>query len=131
MTKGKLWSPELEKALRDLVAAKTSLGVIAKKLGKPVEAVRVKVRRFGLEVVDQWKKNSCSSTTAAVLVLPKELFSVEEVLKELHAAVVGWRLVIRRVRMMMCFGRLRWLCMRLVRCRQSRFWRLCLGDCVG
>jgi hypothetical protein len=34
MTKGKPWSPELEKDLRDLIAAKTSLSVIAKKLGK-------------------------------------------------------------------------------------------------
>ncbi len=88
MTKGKPWSPELEKELKDLVAAKTSLAVIAKKLDKPEEAVRVKIRRLGLEVVDQRKKVRCSTTTAE-LVLPKELFSVEEVLKELHAAVIG------------------------------------------
>ena len=42
--KGKPWSPELEKELSDLVAAKTSLSVIAEKLGKPVDAVRVKIR---------------------------------------------------------------------------------------
>jgi len=88
MTKGKPWSPELEKALSDLVAAKTSLAVIAKKLGKPEEAVRVKIRRLGLEVVDQRKKIS-RSTTSTDLVLPEELFSVEEILKELHAAVMG------------------------------------------
>jgi hypothetical protein len=35
MTKGKPWSSELEKELCGLVAAKTSLAVIAKKLGKP------------------------------------------------------------------------------------------------
>ena len=58
-------------------------------MGKPEEAVRVKIRRLGLEVVDPRKKISCSTTTTAELVLPKELFSVEEVLKELHAAVVG------------------------------------------
>ena len=88
MTKGKPWSPELEKMLIDFVATNTSLSVIAKKLGKPEEAVRMKIRRLGLEVVDQRKKFRCS-TTNAELVLPEELFSVEEVLKELHAAVLG------------------------------------------
>jgi hypothetical protein len=87
VTKGKPWSLELEKELRDLVDANTSLSVIAEKLGKPEEAVRIKIRRLGLEVVDK-KKISCSTTTAE-LVLPKELFSVEEILKELHAAVLG------------------------------------------
>ena len=87
MTKGKPWSSELEKELSDLVAVKTSLAVIAKKLGKPEEAVRVKIRRLGLEVVEH-KKIVCSTTTAQ-LVLPKELFSVEDVMKELHAAVMG------------------------------------------
>ena len=57
-------------------------------MGKPEEAVRIKIRRLGLEVVDQRKKVRWSTTTAE-LVLPKELFSVEEVLKELHAAVMG------------------------------------------
>jgi hypothetical protein len=88
MTKGKPWSPELEKELIDLVEAKTSLSVIATKLGKPEEAVRIKIRRLGLEVVDPRKKIECSTTTAE-LVLPEALFSVEEVLKELHAAVMG------------------------------------------
>jgi hypothetical protein len=88
VTKGKPWSIELVKELRNLVEAKTSLTVIAEKLGKPEEAVRIKVRRLGLEVVDQRKKFRCSTTTAE-LVLPEELFSVEEVLKELHAAVLG------------------------------------------
>jgi hypothetical protein len=50
--------------------------------------VRIKVRRLGLEVVDRRKKFKCSTTTAE-LVLPEELFSVEEILKELHAAVLG------------------------------------------
>lgn len=88
MTKGKPWSPELEKELCSLVNAKTSIVAIAKKLGKPEEAVRVKIRRLGLEVVDPNKKFKRTTTTAE-LELPKELFSVEEVLKELHAAVMG------------------------------------------
>jgi hypothetical protein len=88
MTKGKPWSSELEGELKVLVAAKTSNAVIAKKLGKPEEAVRIKIRRLGLEVVDRRKKFRCSTTTAE-LVLPEELFSVEEILKEIHAAVMG------------------------------------------
>jgi len=91
MTKGKPWSPELEKELSNLVNAKTSLAAIAKKLGKPEEAVRVKIRRLGLEVVDPNKKVRRTTTTTE-LELPKELFSVEEVLKELHAAVMGLKM---------------------------------------
>jgi hypothetical protein len=68
---------------------KKPLPVIAEILGRSLEAVRVKIRRLGLVVVDRKKKNSCSTTTAAKLVLPNELFSVEEVIKELHAAVAG------------------------------------------
>ena len=49
----------------------------------------VKIRRLGLVVVDREKNNFCSTTTTAQLVLPSELFSVEEVMKELHAAVAG------------------------------------------
>jgi hypothetical protein len=56
LTKGKPWSAELEKQLRDLVESKTSLSAISKLLGKPEEAVRQKIRRLGLEVVEH-KKN--------------------------------------------------------------------------
>ncbi|MCW4024940.1 MAG: hypothetical protein NWF01_07900 [Candidatus Bathyarchaeota archaeon] len=83
MTKGKPWSPEQEKQLKDLVDAKASLAVIAKKLGKPEEAVRQKMRRLGLEVVDR-KKIICSTTSQK---LPAELPSVEEMLGKLVAAV--------------------------------------------
>ena len=84
--KGKPWSLELEKELTDLVAANTSLNVIAKKLGKPKEAVRQKIRRLGLEVVVQ-KKIVCSTTSN--LVMPQELPSVEETLKKLSAALTA------------------------------------------
>ena len=87
--KGKVWTLEQEKQLKKLVEEKASLPAIAETLGKSLEAVRSKAKRLGLVDDDQKKKNLCSSTTTAVLVLPKELFSVEEVLKELHAAVVG------------------------------------------
>jgi DNA-binding Lrp family transcriptional regulator len=84
--KGKPWSLELEKELTDLVAANTSLNVIAKKLGKPEEAVRQKIRRLGLEVVVQ-KKIVCSTTSN--LVMPQELPSVEETVKKLSAALTA------------------------------------------
>ncbi len=89
--KGKPWSLEEEKQLKDLVAAKTSLPVIAKNLNKPEEAVRQKIRRLGLEVVEH-KKIICSTTSQK---LPDELPSVEEMLKKLVAAVCdlekpGW-----------------------------------------
>ena len=50
--KGKPWSVEEEKQLRSLVEAKLPLVVVAAKLQKPDEAVRQKIRRLGLEVVE-------------------------------------------------------------------------------
>jgi hypothetical protein len=85
MVKGKPWEPEQEKRLKELVNAKTPLTVIAKSLGKPEEAVRQKIRRLGLEVVEQ-KKIICSTTSQK---LPAELPSIEEMLKKLVAAVIG------------------------------------------
>jgi hypothetical protein len=87
IVKGKPWSPELEKELTDLVAVKTSLFVIAKKLGKPEEAVRQKIRRLGLEVVEQ--KRIVCSTTSSELTMPQELPSVEQALKTLSAALTA------------------------------------------
>jgi ribonucleotide monophosphatase NagD (HAD superfamily) len=87
--RGKSWLPGEEKRLRELIGDKKPLTVIAETLGKSMEAVRVKIRRLGLVVVDREKNNFCSTTTTARLVLPSELFSVEEVMKELHAAVAG------------------------------------------
>jgi hypothetical protein len=71
MTNGKPWSPELERELRDLVAANTSLAVISKKLGKPEEAVRVKIRRLGLEVVDPRKKITVQQLLLRSLFCPR------------------------------------------------------------
>jgi hypothetical protein len=82
--KGKPWSVEEEKQLRSLVEAKLPLGVVAMKFQKPEEAVRQKIRRLGLEVVEQ-QRSVCSTTSR--LVLPEELPSVEEALKMLAAAL--------------------------------------------
>jgi len=81
--KGKPWSIEEESALKQLVTAGHPLETIAEKLGKPDEAVRQKIRRLGLEVVDQ---NRSVWSTTSKLILPKELPSIEEALKLLADA---------------------------------------------
>ena len=60
--RGRSWTADEEGKLRKLVEDKLSLEVIAGSLGMSVEAVRVKVRRLGLVVVDQEKKILCSTT---------------------------------------------------------------------
>jgi len=81
--KGKRWAREQEKKLQELIKAKLSLERIAKELGLSLEAVRMKVRRLGLEVVDQTNLQ-WSTTTCA---LPTELLTVEQVLLSLARAV--------------------------------------------
>jgi hypothetical protein len=76
--------PSIGEALKGLVEAKTPLSVIAKKLGVSEQSVRAKIRRLGLVVEEEQRKNVCSSS----LVLPEELPSVEEQLKRLELEVV-------------------------------------------
>jgi len=83
VTKGKPWTRKQEKELRRLVGAKDALLVIAVKLDKSPEAIRKKIERLGLEVVDQ-KKNSRTTTS---LKIPEELPTVEETLKMLAGAL--------------------------------------------
>jgi hypothetical protein len=68
VTKGKPWTRKQEKELRRLAGAKDALLVIAAKLDKSPEAIRKKIKRLGLEVVDH-KKNSRTTTS---LKIPKE-----------------------------------------------------------
>jgi hypothetical protein len=63
MVKGKPWSVEEEKQLKDLVEAKNSVSVIAKKLGKTSDAVVQKCYRLGLEVEGVKKKKSAPSSS--------------------------------------------------------------------
>ena len=80
--RGKPWTVEEEKQLKDLVAAKTPQKVIAKLLHKRTTAVAMKVQRLGIiEVVVDDEKNN--STTTTKLSLPAELPSVEDALKML------------------------------------------------
>jgi hypothetical protein len=85
--KGKPWTVEEEKMLRQMVEAHKSVGVIAKSLGKTLESIRMKIRRLGLEEVDQPKSERSTSTSA--IVLPKELPTIEETLQMFNAALEG------------------------------------------
>jgi hypothetical protein len=68
--------------LRKLVQDRDPLDVIAAKLRKSPEAVRKKIERLGLEVVDP---KGLRTTTS--LKIPKELPTVEETLKMLAGAL--------------------------------------------
>jgi hypothetical protein len=81
--KGKPWTPKQEKELRRLVRVKEGLDVVAIKLDKSPEAIRKKIKKLGLEVVDH-KKNSRTTTS---LKIPEELPTVEETLKMLAGAL--------------------------------------------
>jgi len=83
--KGKPWTREQEKQLRELVDSRESLEVIASKIGKSRAAIKMKMQRLGLEVVV--RKPTDSRTTTSKLVLPVELPTVEEALKMLAGAL--------------------------------------------
>jgi hypothetical protein len=74
MTRGKTWTNEEEKLLRKMLGSGTSINIIAEKLGRQVDAVRMKIVRLGLSNVVE---RSYRTTT---LEIPDDLPSVEEVL---------------------------------------------------
>jgi len=86
MTKGKPWTPEEEKQLKQMLQANKSVRTIAKTLGKTRECIRMKIARLGLEVVVASEHQPITTTQ---LVLPTELPSVEETLKKLAAALTA------------------------------------------
>src|SRR5512134_2235228 len=83
--KGKPWTVEEEKQLKQMLAENRSVRVIAKALGKTRDCVRIKIARLGLEVVVQGEKSARTTTTN--LTLPAELPSVEEQMKVSAAAM--------------------------------------------
>jgi predicted DNA-binding protein YlxM (UPF0122 family) len=85
MPKGKPWTNEREKQLRDFVKAGKSFDEIARLFDKSPEAIRAKINRLGLEVVKHQSTVSCLSTSNEVL--PSELISMEEALKMLVGAL--------------------------------------------
>jgi len=81
--KGKPWTRDQEKKLRGLVKAKVSSEAIARELGISLDSVRQKMRRLGLEVVGLDGQQSPTTTCD----LPKDLFTVEQILLFLARAV--------------------------------------------
>ena len=77
--KGKPWTVEEERELRTLIETKAPMETIAAKLQRKPSAIYVKCLRLGLTEKPQ--------TTPSSVPLPKELFSVEEALGMLAAAL--------------------------------------------
>jgi hypothetical protein len=83
--KGKPWTVEEERLLREMLKEGKTARAIAKVLGKTRESVRIKIARLGLEVVVP--PTPLPRTTTTNLQLPKELPSIETQLKKLAAAI--------------------------------------------
>jgi hypothetical protein len=85
--KGKPWTIDEEKQLKELIEAKTPIDVIAVKLNRQPDAVMIKCKRLKLKLEVVVAKSYTTTTTTTSLVLPKELLSVEEALKILAGAL--------------------------------------------
>ena len=83
MPKGKPWTRDQEKRLQEFVKAKVSPETIARELEISVGSVLQKMRRLGLEVV----VNAARHNTTTTCDLPKDLFTVEQILLFLARAV--------------------------------------------
>ena len=84
MTKGKQWSVQDERQLKALREGGKTVAEIALRLKKSEGAVKQKLMRLGLKVVTLEKS---IGTTSSTLIMPEELPSVEEALKDLVAAM--------------------------------------------
>jgi len=82
--KGKPWTVKDERELRRLREDSKTVAQIASKMNLTEDAVKQKLRRMGLKVVTLQKS---VGTTTSELIIPEELPSVEEALKELVAAM--------------------------------------------
>lgn len=80
MPKGKPWTVEEEKQLREMVQQKKSLAVMAEAFGKSPESIKKKMLRLGLKVVVRQIQQTTTSN---------ELLSVEEALERLNNALVS------------------------------------------
>jgi hypothetical protein len=78
----------LKKRLRALLKRKLRYLLLLKSLilGVSEESARAKIRRLGLEEVEQ-RKNACSSSSE--LIMPEELISIEGALKKLVASMTA------------------------------------------
>jgi len=84
MPKGKPWTREDEKALREMVEQGASIEAIAEAFDREPDAIRMKVKRLGLKVVVQ--KNSGQRTTTSEL-LPGDILTHEQALRILAGAI--------------------------------------------
>jgi hypothetical protein len=96
--KGRPWTVDEEKLLREMVGAHKSVRAIAKVLGKTRDCVAMKMARLGLEVVVGLEKNASTTTTSVSLVLREELPCIEAALRILLEGVL--------FRMQFCFMQL-------------------------
>ncbi len=84
MPKGKPWTVQDERELSRLRKDGKTVSQIAIKMGLSEDAVKQKLRRLGLKVVTLQKS---SGTTTSELIMPDELPSIEEALKQLVGAM--------------------------------------------
>jgi len=84
VTRGKPWTVEEERCLKELVEGGSSMRQAAVKMGKSVESVRQKMLKLGLVELEQ-EKNVCSSSSN----VPEsaELPNIEEILKQVAFAL--------------------------------------------
>jgi hypothetical protein len=85
MTKGKPWTIEEEKQLRQMLADNKSVKQIARVLCKNRQSVRINIDRLDLK--EEGRDEKSTRPTSIDLNLPAELPSIEEKLKVLAAAV--------------------------------------------
>ena len=86
MPKGKPWTKDQEKQLKDLLASGVDLKDIAEKMGKSSHAIRMKIGRLGLKVEVGPVEKTCGPTTSK-LEIPDDLPSIEEQLRVLAGAI--------------------------------------------
>jgi len=84
VTKGKPWTVEEERKLRELFSKHVSVAEMAKALNKSREAVKQKIIHLELKEEEPPKLRGSSSSR---LKIPKELPSIETALKDLIAAL--------------------------------------------
>jgi len=83
MPKGKPWSVEEERRLKELVGSGSSMSQIAAEVGKSCEGVRQKMLKLGLKEQQSRNLSCCSSS----MPLPENLPSVDNAMKEVWSAM--------------------------------------------
>jgi hypothetical protein len=82
--KGKPWTVQDERELQKFREDGKTVSQIAARMNLSEDVVRQKLRRLGLKVVTMRKS---SWTTTSELIMPEELPSIEEALKQLIGAM--------------------------------------------